>query len=802
MTNSQTPPPIDKNKKSCGNIILIIISSIWTILFGGIDLFSGWLNEQMIVESATAADTRWINHIIYSGLILIVCGLIALFAKNPQTKKIFKLWSLAAIMSVLSTPLRFLYLTAQKETIILQIWIMLVVITVTFLLRKKNKPSEDSVDSGKPGISGAIILLCCTMCLPWVMWGALGSVLDTVLAVLLGGTFAWYAVKVVSDFYLKDKIDDGKRRIAAVVFDGFVIAVFLLISVSALAVNGSEQLLVMTIPITGWLVALFFHLWDKSRKRAKRLSGLLFGLAAALPLAFYDMDELSELIAGGSGEALEWAVKAAVTTLIGLLFLTILAVSSYKIIRKVKMPDFANFLLAAIGVMGVVTAYLGWGQVGFFGDHQFIILKKQADLSQENEISGYFDRREGVYSDLVDTAEKSQVNLRERLDRLNISYTPYYLVNAIEVDGGEIVKLLLQNEPSVDRILDNPNLRPLPDKPVLDEADVPSLTGEPFWNLSMIEADRVVDELGIDGSGIIIGQTDSGVDGRQPELAAAYRGAETEDDYNWFDPWYGTIFPTDAGGHGTMTLSVALGENTGVAPGAEWIGCVNLARNLGNPALYLDCMQFMLAPFPQNGDPFTDGDPSKGAMVVNNSWGCPEIEGCDATVFQSAVEAMKTAGIFMSVAAGNSGYYGCGTVSDPLSIYADVLTSGSVNQYGDLSYFSSIGPVNVDGSGRSKPDLLAPGEDVLTAYPGGGYSTASGTSFSAPHVTGVVALMWSANPALIGNIDATTEILKSTVKAYNGSEPICGDINDAVGFGILDAYQAVKAALEFSDNSE
>ena len=173
MTNSQTPPPISKNAKSCGSIILIIIGSIWAILFSGIDLFSGWLNEQMMVESATAADTRWINHIIYSGLILIVCGLIALFAKNPQTKKIFKLWSLAAIMSVLSTPLRFLYLTAQNETIILQIWIMLVIITVTFLLGKKSRPTEESDDSSKPGISGTIILLCCTMCLPWVMWGAL-----------------------------------------------------------------------------------------------------------------------------------------------------------------------------------------------------------------------------------------------------------------------------------------------------------------------------------------------------------------------------------------------------------------------------------------------------------------------------------------------------------------------------------------------------------------------------------------------------------------------------------------------------
>ncbi len=45
-------------------------------------------------------------------------------------------------------------------------------------------------------------------------------------------------------------------------------------------------------------------------------------------------------------------------------------------------------------------------------------------------------------------------------------------------------------------------------------------------------------------------------------------------------------------------------------------------------ALYLDCLQFMLALFLQGGNPFTDGDPSRAAHVLNNSWGCPPIEGC------------------------------------------------------------------------------------------------------------------------------------------------------------------------------
>jgi subtilisin family serine protease len=184
-------------------------------------------------------------------------------------------------------------------------------------------------------------------------------------------------------------------------------------------------------------------------------------------------------------------------------------------------------------------------------------------------------------------------------------------------------------------------------------------------------------------------------------------------------------------------------------------------------------------------------------MIINNSWGCPNVEGCDPKVFLPTVEALRTAGIFMSVAAGNTGYYGCDTITDPPAIYADVFTSGSVNKKGNLSDFSSIGPVIVDGSNRKKPDLLAPGEDILSAFPGGTYSTASGTSFSAPHVTGVVALMWSANPKLIGNIDATSEILRKTTQPYKGSAPMCGDASNAVGSGILDAYKAVQAAIAY-----
>lgn len=259
----------------------------------------------------------------------------------------------------------------------------------------------------------------------------------------------------------------------------------------------------------------------------------------------------------------------------------------------------------------------------------------------------------------------------------------------------------------------------------------------------------------------------------------------------------------DIGGHGTHTLGSVLGNQVGVAPDAEWIGCVNLARNLGNPALYLDCMQFMLAPFPQNGNPFTDGKPELGAHVLNNSWGCPDVEGCDPEIFAPAVKALRTAGVFVVVSAGNSGYSGCGSVESPPAIYDEVYSIGAVNSSGFRVDFSSMGPVVVDGSSRIKPDIAAPGEGVFSAYPGSTYEIASGTSMAGPHVVGVVALMWSANPDLIGDIDMTEMILNDTATLYDGPVPDCVDVenmpNNAVGFGIVNAFEAVKMAINYEN---
>jgi subtilisin family serine protease len=210
-------------------------------------------------------------------------------------------------------------------------------------------------------------------------------------------------------------------------------------------------------------------------------------------------------------------------------------------------------------------------------------------------------------------------------------------------------------------------------------------------------------------------------------------------------------------------------------------------------------MQFMLAPFPHGGDAFKDGDPNRAADVMNNSWGCPSLEGCDAGSLRPAVDALRAAGIFVVASAGNDGPV-CSTLDNPPALYDSALSVGAVDQGGNMAPFSSRGPVTIDGSDYVKPDISAPGVDVVSSLPNGTYGPESGTSMAGPHLVGVVALMWSANPNLIGDINRTEQILIQTATSYTGAEPSgeCftgGKPNNAYGYGIVDAYSAVKAAL-------
>ncbi|MBN1371762.1 MAG: S8 family serine peptidase [Anaerolineaceae bacterium] len=789
-TTSQTNSPVTPTPSAgsgCGDWAATIGLGVWAVVamiaFSGL---IGVLEQTLMMNVYPPMDLRWAVVVGYGAAWLLPAGLFWVLSRwNSGLKSLASASGWVALFGLLQSVARLADVVDGQTALALQLGGV-----VVFLLIK--------VISGwiRPRASGLGwgLLFGLAMGLPWAVLGALGSAGEVVLALLVGLGFgvaaAWVLAPVLSG-------EEGKPYgYGAFIREGLLAAALLLGLVQPLGANGTYVMLGMIVPPLGFVVAALLRKSQDGRAASWPALAALMGLTAVWPLAFVDLEELSILLSG-MGEATGWAwLAAGVQAAIGAVaVLAALGLMLWWLEKKALV--IASWILSGAVGLAFVLVYAIVGQPGFFGEEYFVILKDQADLSEVAGIADPMERRQAVYDRLVAHADVTQDDLKTALERRGLEYRSYYLVNAVQVKGGLLARRWLERRPEVDRVLTATVLRELPAPLVAEGGYLPSPLETP-WNLTMIGADKVWKELGVTGEGVVVGQSDSGVDGTLSELSGSFRGRDGDMNYDWFDPWNGSTAPEDRGGHGTHTMGTVLGETVGVAPGAEWIGCVNLGRNLGNPGLYLECMQFNFAPFPLEGDPLRDGEPELGAHVLNNSWGCPTLEGCDPNALVDGVKALRAAGVFVVVSAGNDGQEGCGTVASPLALYDDVFSVAAVDQSGDLASFSSLGPVSVDGSNRMKPDLSAPGVDVLSVLPGGDYAEYSGTSMAGPHMVGVVALMWSANPHLIGEIEATEEILRETAQEYTGWMPECvmpGTPNAAVGYGIVDAYAAVQAAM-------
>lgn len=795
-----------QKREGCWAILLFITAAVWLVAMTVIMQSAGWLLEQTIFEGVAAKDNRWQLPLFYGASVLVPMAILERKVALPRSKLTYRTLSMAGLFAMLQFPARLVALTGAQLVAVWQIAVMVLYLILLNLWLKRISP--DWVPPFKQmdwrGMAPAAIIGL-LLGVPWLLWGALGSPLDTLLNLAVGLLFGVSASWTLwGGLLVGTQRPDREYRLADVLIDGLGMALALAIMVTGFGQTSMQWVLLYCLPVLGWTVAI---LGQVGKEGARGMNwapvALLLGLAAAWPLMMVDPDELAVITSGGQGERIEWTVRAGRFTLVGG---EIIAIVFYLLLRwlrqRARKPLAQKIVLAGVGI-AVVCTYFLFGVPGFYGERLFVILKDRADLSAIRSDLPWQERRTQVYQTLVAQAEQDQAAIRAALNRCGVDYTPYYLVNALEVQGGPLVRAWLNSRAEVDRIIDSPILRPLP-------AAVPVLAGtlsaptEPTWNVESIAADRVWDSFGVNGAGILVGISDSGVQGDHPAIRDAYAGSVGEGVPAWLDPWNHTTTPTDLSGHGTAVASIILGKNTGIAPGAKWIGCTNLARNLGNPAYYVDCMQFLLAPYPATGDPFTDGEPESGAQIMNYSWGCPTVEGCDKEALLSAVEAIRAAGIFQAAAAGNNGSDICGSISDPPAIYAQVFSVGAIDSDGNMSSFSSIGPVVLDGSLLAKPDILSPGQSVIAANADSSYEAVDGTSFSSPHVAGVVALMWSANPDLIGNVERTEQLLRQSATAYSGPATACyfdeNQESKTATYGILNAYEAVKLAVEATTN--
>ncbi|WP_344982494.1 S8 family peptidase [Deinococcus rubellus] len=311
--------------------------------------------------------------------------------------------------------------------------------------------------------------------------------------------------------------------------------------------------------------------------------------------------------------------------------------------------------------------------------------------------------------------------------------------------------------PMVEEVFENFQVT-VPRASALSVAAAPA--GTP-WHLQAIGAPQAW-AAGFRGQGIRIGHLDTGIDPSNPELAGKLLSfAEFGPDGERINS-----APHDSEQHGTHTAGLLVGKSVGVAPAAKLISALVLPKSQGTFAQVIAGMQWVIDP---DGNP----DTPDGANVVSMSLGLPGTH----QEFLQPVRNMLEAGVIPVFAIGNFGP-AVGSTGSPGNI-PDVIGVGSVNQAGAVSSFSSRGPVTWTGAYSGtfiKPDIVAPGENITSSYPGQGYGSRSGTSQAAPIAAGAVAVLLSARPGL--DIAA----LKSALFQSASNK---GSRNNASGYGLI-----------------
>lgn len=289
------------------------------------------------------------------------------------------------------------------------------------------------------------------------------------------------------------------------------------------------------------------------------------------------------------------------------------------------------------------------------------------------------------------------------------------------------------------------------------------------WGIKALKVDALWAE-GLSGKGVLVGHLDTGIDGDHGMLEDAIEKAAVFDHYG--RERKADKPPTDSDDHGTHTAGTIAGRrykkvDAGVAPGARLLtaevieGGDSIARVLGG-------MEWAL---------------QHGARVLNLSLGWPNY----TDSFLQIIDVLRLNECLPVVAAGNEGV---GSTRSPGN-YAQSLSVGAATAKGRVAPFSGS-EFMVREQDSIVPDIVAPGVDIWSAAPGGGFQMMQGTSMATPHIAGLAALLFEACPnASIDQVEL----------AIFGSATRMAHMPDArAGRGMPNAIKALAALQQMVKN--
>ena len=481
--------------------------------------------------------------------------------------------------------------------------------------------------------------------------------------------------------------------------------------------------------------------------------------------------------------------------------------------KKCSRLFFLSFFLFSLFPLIPVSAIAGTLSPDLLGRIQLLAssdgvpviirLREKAQIHTiQDENRGF--RRAKIIKELKNKADVSQKNMRNFLRQRGVSRgKELWITNSVAATLPVSVLLELDSFPGVEQVI--------PDYTIYGPLVAQGTASLPEWNISAVNAPDLWN-LGYSGTGIIVANMDTGVDLRHQDLQAKWRGGTN----SWFNPYadncvpctslnrtlcpvriecracdLNALEPCDLYGHGTGTMGVIAGGDAGgtyigVAPDAEWISAkifadpitsIPNAQPEATASAIHEAFQWFLDP---DGNPATDDAPD----VVNASWGLYGINTCN-TLFQADIQALKTSGIAVVFSAANDGP-GASTSSSPAND-PEGFSVGAVDDNNAIAYFSSRGPNACDGS--IFPDVVAPGVNIklagltsIGAFPGS-YFFGNGTSFAAPHVAGVMALLMNAVPQ--ANVSQIEDALRQTAIDLGAAGP-----DNVYGHGLIDVASA------------
>jgi serine protease AprX len=271
------------------------------------------------------------------------------------------------------------------------------------------------------------------------------------------------------------------------------------------------------------------------------------------------------------------------------------------------------------------------------------------------------------------------------------------------------------------------------------------------------------------GKGVIIAVIDGEVDINHPDLKGRVVHKRNYTNEAWGNP-----HP-----HGTHVAGIIAGNGSqykGMAPEAiiwSYKILASEANNTGEGFKGADAIEDVIK------------DMKEGVKVANCSWGVPtQLDGIN--VWAKTAERAAKLGLVLVKSAGNAGPEP-GSLTSPADAFGDVIVVGASSHDGtQVMPFSSCGPT---ADNRPKPDILAPGEQIVSAAPGGGYQKMSGTSMASPHIAGISALLLERNPKL--EPWQIKKILMESAKPLDStSDP------NIQGKGLVDVVKALQMAAQ------